>query len=114
MAGERPGVAVPDGLRPQGGEVGAGGGLTPRHEYIFDQEGGRYELPTGVFSIGLGMCGPTLLAHGTEDQKARYIRPMLQGEEIWSQIFSEPAAGSDLAALRTKAVRDGDAWSLTG
>jgi alkylation response protein AidB-like acyl-CoA dehydrogenase len=91
-----------------------GRGLTPRHEYIFDQEAGRYELPTGVFSIGLGMCGPTLLAHGTEEQKARYIPPMLQGEEIWSQVFSEPGAGSDLAALRTKAVRDGDVWTLTG
>jgi alkylation response protein AidB-like acyl-CoA dehydrogenase len=91
-----------------------GGGRTRRHEYIFDQEAGRYELPTGVFSIGLGMCGPTLLAHGTEEQKIRYIAPMLRGEEIWSQIFSEPAAGSDLAALRTKAVRDGDGWSLSG
>jgi len=91
-----------------------GGGRTPRHDYIFDQEAARYELPTGVFSIGLGMCGPTLLAHGTEEQKLRYIPPMLQGEEIWSQIFSEPSAGSDLAALRTRAVRDGDAWSLTG
>ena len=91
-----------------------GGGRTPRHDYIFDQEAGRYELPTGVFSIGLGMCGPTLLAHGTEEQKARYVRPMLQGEEIWSQIFSEPGAGSDLAGLRTRAVRDGDAWTLNG
>jgi alkylation response protein AidB-like acyl-CoA dehydrogenase len=91
-----------------------GRGLTPRHEYIFDQEAGRYELPTGVFSIGLGMCGPTLLAHATEQQKARYITPMLQGEEIWSQIFSEPSAGSDLAALRTRAVRSGDVWTLNG
>lgn len=91
-----------------------GRGLTPRHDYIFDQEAGRYELPTGVFSIGLGMCGPTLLAHGTEEQKARYIAPMLQGEEIWSQIFSEPSAGSDLAALRTRAVRSGDVWTLNG
>ena len=91
-----------------------GRGLTPRHEYIFDQEAGRYELPSGVFSIGLGMCGPTLLAHGTEEQKARYIPPMLRGEEIWSQVFSEPGAGSDLAALRTRAVRDGDGWTLTG
>ena len=91
-----------------------GGGLTPRHDYIFDQEAGRYELPTGVFSIGLGMCGPTLLAHGTEEQKLRYIPPMLRGEEIWSQVFSEPGAGSDLAGLRTRAVRDGDSWVLTG
>jgi len=91
-----------------------GGGRTPRHDYIFDQEAGRYELPTGVFAIGLGMCGPTLLAHGTEEQKHRYVPPMLQGEEIWSQIFSEPGAGSDLAGLRTRAVRDGDAWTITG
>ena len=68
-----------------------GSGRTPRHEYIFDQEAGRYELPTGVFSIGLGMCGPTLLAHGSEAQKTRYIPPMLRGEEIWSQIFPSPS-----------------------
>jgi alkylation response protein AidB-like acyl-CoA dehydrogenase len=91
-----------------------GAGRTARHEYIFDQEAGRYELPIGVFSIGLGMCGPTLLAHGTEEQKIRYILPMLRGDDIWSQVFSEPAAGSDLAALRTRAVRDGDVWSLSG
>jgi len=60
------------------------------------------------------MCGPTLLVHGSEEQKVRYILPMLRGDEIWSQVFSEPAAGSDLAALRTRAVRGGDVWSLTG
>lgn len=91
-----------------------GGGRTPRHEYIFDQEAAIYELPTGIFSIGLGMCGPTLLTHGTEEQKRRYLPPMLRGEEVWSQVFSEPSAGSDLAALRTRAVRHGDTWTLSG
>jgi alkylation response protein AidB-like acyl-CoA dehydrogenase len=64
--------------------------------------------------IGLGMAAPTLLAHGTPEQRERYLRPLWLGEEVWCQLFSEPGAGSDLAALATKAVRDGDDWIVTG
>ena len=64
-----------------------------------------YALPVGVFFIGLGMPGPTILELGTEEQKKRYLPKMLRGEEIWCQLFSEPAAGSDVASLTTSAVR---------
>ena len=64
--------------------------------------------------IGYGMAAPTVAAHGTEEQKARYLRPLFTGEEIWCQLFSEPGAGSDVAALSTRAVRDGDEWVVNG
>ncbi len=67
-----------------------------------------------VCGIGTGMCVPVLLTLGTEEQKRAYIGPLLRGEQIWCQLFSEPGAGSDVAALRTKAVRDGNEWVLTG
>jgi alkylation response protein AidB-like acyl-CoA dehydrogenase len=91
-----------------------GQGLTHAEQIAFGQEVRDYALPVGVFFIGLGMPGPTILELGTEEQKKRYLPKMLRGEEIWCQLFSEPAAGSDVASLTTTAVRDGDEWVLNG
>ena len=81
---------------------------------IWNQEESRYRTPLNIFAIGQGMLGPTIMVHGSEAQKQRYLNPMLRGEEIWCQMFSEPSAGSDLAGLRMTAVRDGDDWILNG
>jgi alkylation response protein AidB-like acyl-CoA dehydrogenase len=91
-----------------------GQGLTIAEQLAFGQEARDYALPVGVFFIGIGMPGPTILELGTEEQKRRYLPKMLRGEEIWCQLFSEPAAGSDVASLTTTAVRDGDGWVLNG
>ena len=71
-------------------------------------------LPYGRNPIGYGMCAPTLVVHGTDEQKNRYLRPLFTGEEIWCQMFSEPGAGSDVAGLSTRAVRDGEEWIVNG
>jgi alkylation response protein AidB-like acyl-CoA dehydrogenase len=91
-----------------------GRGGTPMQEVIYAQEEARFAVPRGVYEIGLGMCVPTVLKHGTPDQVARHARPAVRGEEIWCQLFSEPAAGSDVAGLRTRAVKDGEAWVING
>ena len=94
-------------------ELGGRGGR-PIESAIFNQEQGRFGVSNGVFAIAIGMVGPTILAHGTDDQKHRFLRPMLRGEEVWCQLFSEPEAGSDLANISTRAVLDGDEWVVTG
>lgn len=86
----------------------------PLDVMAFSEEVARYDLATGVFMIGIGMIGPTIIAHGTQEQKSRYLPPMLRGEEIWCQLWSEPDAGSDLAGLRASADRDGDEFVLNG
>ncbi len=91
-----------------------GRGLSPVHQVIYSQEEMRYLVPRGYFEIGLGMCIPTLFTYGTDQDKRRYGPAALRGEEVWCQLFSEPGAGSDLAGLRTRAVRDGDDWVING
>ena len=91
-----------------------GRGATAIQSVIWNQEQAKYKTPPDIFAIGQGMLGPTIMVHGTDEQKQRYVRPMLRGEEIWCQLFSEPAAGSDLAGLRTSALRDGDDWVING
>jgi alkylation response protein AidB-like acyl-CoA dehydrogenase len=87
---------------------------TPIQSVIWNQEEARYQVPPNVFAIGLGMLGPTIMAHGTPEQKTKHIPRMARGDDIWCQLFSEPAAGSDLAGLRTSAVKKGDDWIING
>ncbi|RNL86655.1 dehydrogenase [Halostreptopolyspora alba] len=91
-----------------------GQGLTAAEQQVFNDEAADYDLPTDPFMIGMGMCGPTLVDLGTTEQKTRYLRPLLRGERIWCQLFSEPGAGSDVASLQTRAVGDGSDWVVNG
>jgi alkylation response protein AidB-like acyl-CoA dehydrogenase len=84
------------------------------YNVIFEEEESRYDVPVGYFGIGLGMCAPVLMTYATEEQKRRFLPKLIRGEEIWCQLFSEPGGGSDLAGLRTRAVRDGDEWVVNG
>ncbi len=106
----------------EGGLVGltwpreyGGQGRGALDQVIANQEIGRARVP-GIFDvIGVGMLGPTIVAHGSEEQKNRYLGPMLHGDEVWCQLFSEPAAGSDLAGIQARARRQDDgSWRLSG
>jgi alkylation response protein AidB-like acyl-CoA dehydrogenase len=90
-----------------------GQGLSGDHQLAWQEEAAAYAMPS-AYIIGHGMCGPTLIELGTEEQKKRYLAEMLRGEEVWCQLFSEPSAGSDVASLRTRAELDGDEWVVNG
>ncbi len=126
---ERPGHRAPDleackaweAAMHRGGLAGitwpveyGGHGLSLREHLIANQEIGRLGLPESVNSLGKELAGPIILAVGTHEQKLRYLPPLLEMKEIWCQGFSEPNAGSDLAALRTRAVKDGEVWRVNG
>ena len=91
-----------------------GRGGTAMEATIFAEEQANYGVSADVFAVAIGMVGPTIIAHGNDEQKARYLDPMLRGQELWCQLFSEPGAGSDLAGLNTRAVRDGDEFVING
>jgi len=98
-----------------GPAVYGGRGLSAEHERRWQAVQARYRVPSGtVFAIGLGMVAPTIVAHGTESAKQRYLRGLYRGDVVGCQLFSEPGAGSDLASLQTKAERDGDVWVING
>jgi acyl-CoA dehydrogenase len=98
------------------GPVAYGGrGLTRDHQRLYDTvESGFDTPPMTAYGIGLGMVAPTILAHATDEVKDLYLRPLWRGDIVACQLFSEPGAGSDLAGVQTKAVRDGDEWLVTG
>src|SRR5580692_8480351 len=87
---------------------------SPILQVIYNQEEDDFVVPRGLYEIGLGMCIPTMMAYATPEQLDRYVGPALHGDEVWCQLFSEPAGGSDLAALRTRDERDGDDWVING
>ena len=91
-----------------------GRGLSGRFQRIFDREAKGFVVPPRSLEIGLGMCGPTLLVHATEEQKQEFIPPLLRGDHVWCELFSEPGAGSDLSSVQTTARRDGEEFVLDG
>ncbi|WP_322767193.1 acyl-CoA dehydrogenase family protein [Frankia sp. Cr1] len=92
-----------------------GAGLGVREQIEFNEEATAYSLPLSELVVGLGVCAPTLLALGTDRQKARYLPPLLRADEIWCQLFSEPGAGSDLASLSTRAAGSAaSGWTVNG
>ncbi|MEO8714890.1 MAG: acyl-CoA dehydrogenase family protein, partial [Acetobacteraceae bacterium] len=95
-------------------EKWGGRGGTSMQQIIFNQEESNYDVPPNVFLIGLGMCVPTMIAYAKPDQLERFVPKAVRGEEIWCQLFSEPAGGSDVAGLRTRAEKQGDEWVING
>jgi alkylation response protein AidB-like acyl-CoA dehydrogenase len=91
-----------------------GKGATLIEQAIFNEELGRQRVPLPANVLGLVMGGPVVIAHGNPEQKERYLEPILSGEEIWCQGFSEPESGSDLASLKTRAVKSNGGWKVTG
>jgi len=91
-----------------------GRGATLVEQAIYGEEMARAKAPAPANVLGLAMGGPVVIAHGTDEQKRRYLEPILSGEEIWCQGFSEPESGSDLASLKTKAVKSNGEWLVTG
>ncbi len=102
-------VNFPEGL----GGLGKARNLQLVVDQLLQEAGAPDNQPRRI-GIGLGMAAPTILGFGSDEQKRRYLRPLFTGEEVWCQLFSEPGAGSDLAALGTRAVRDGDEWLING
>jgi alkylation response protein AidB-like acyl-CoA dehydrogenase len=101
------GITWPKAVGGQGGNA--------MQQIIFNQEEAKYDAPTGLYAIGLGMCIPTVFSHAlSPDIAARYVPVAMKGEEVWCQLFSEPASGSDLAGARTRAEKDGDEWVING
>ena len=94
-------------------EYGGRGGTMMQH-LIYHQEEENFVIPQSIFNQSVGMALPTIMTHGTKEQAKRFAEPALRGDEIWCQLFSEPAAGSDLAGLRTRAMRDGGDWIING
>jgi alkylation response protein AidB-like acyl-CoA dehydrogenase len=97
--------------------VGLGGlGISPRHQKVINEKVFAAGAPSSYARnpIGYGMCGPTVVEWGSDEQKHRYLRPLFSGEEVWCQLFSEPGSGSDFAGLSARAVRDGDEWVVNG
>ena len=91
-----------------------GRGFGPAEQFVWEQEKARAGAAIPFDVPGFGMAGPTIIFHGTQELKDRYLPPLLRGDETWCQLFSEPGAGSDLAAVITRADRDGEEWVVTG
>ncbi len=91
-----------------------GGGGTPIQHVIYNQEEAKYDVLTAIFGIGIYLAQPTICTWGTSEQRDRFVKPAMRADEVWCQLFSEPGGGSDLAALRTRAERQGEDWIING